>query len=161
MWLRRSTLGHDYAHTWSVDHPSLHGRSRPRVLVEAADGGEAFARVRLLERHGYDTAWCPGPPEIIGSRCPLVAGKDCPLTDWADVVVTSLGVRHPAGRDVLEAIGRVHPGLPVVVEASLNEAADWPQYLVGHEVVREPATTPRLLEAIEEALDRPRRPHAR
>lgn len=154
---RRTVLGNDYAHHWSVDHPSLHGRTRPRVLVEAGDGAEAFARVRLLERHGYDAAWCPGPPDSLGARCPLVSGEGCPLTEWADVVVTSLGMGHPAGREVLEAMRRVHPDKAVIVEATEREAAEWPQLLDGHPVLRTPVTGERLVAAVEEAVGRPSR----
>lgn len=152
MWPRRSTLGHDYAHSWTVDHPVVRSRARPRVLLEVGDGAEAFARVRVLERHGYDVAWCPGPPDALGSRCPLVSGTSCPLTDWADVVVTSLGVNHPAGREVLEATRRERPGLPVVVEASRDEGEEWSALLQGHRVLRMPVTTEALLDAVGDAV---------
>jgi CheY-like chemotaxis protein len=125
------------------------------VLLEVADGAEAFARVRLLERHGYDAAWCPAPPEALGSRCPLVAGEGCPLTDWADVVVTSLGVDHPGGREVLEAVRRLRPELPVVVEATKHDLANWPQLLDGHRILTRPTTPPALLQAVEGVLGGP------
>lgn len=152
MWPRRTTLGHDYAHHWTMDHPAVRTRLRPRALVESSDGAEAFSRVRALERHGYDAAWCPGPPQTMGSRCPLVSGDACPLTDWADVVVTALGIGHPAGREVLEATRRAHPDLPVVVEATQAEAAQWPELLHGHPVLRTPVTTNGLLDAVAEAI---------
>lgn len=156
MRARRTSLGHDYAHNWSVDHPSVRGGVRRRVLVEASDGAEAFARVRLLERNGYDAAWCPGPPEAIGSRCPLVAGEECPLTDWADVVVTSLGIDHPAGREVLEALRRCHPDTPVIVEAGRTAREQWPHILEGHRVLSAPTTADDLLDAVGELAHHPR-----
>ena len=129
------------------------GRDRPRVLVEAADGAEAFARVQVLEKHGYDAAWCPGPPEAVASRCPLVAGDECPLAGWADLVVTSLGLDHPAGREVLEALRRHHPELPVVVEATQRDAADWAFLVDGHRVLSSPPTAEALIGAVAAELD--------
>ena len=152
MRARRTSLGYDYAHNWSVDHPSVRASERPRVLVEASDGAEAFARVRLFERNGYDAAWCPGPPEAIGARCPLVAGEECPLTDWADVVVTSLGIEHPAGREVLEALRRAHPETPVIVETSRSAMVHWPQLIDGHRVLAAPTTAAQLLGAVQEQI---------
>ena len=156
MRARRASLGHDYAHNWSVDHPSIRGSDRRRVLIEANDGAEAFARVRLLERNGYDAAWCPGPPDAVGARCPLVAGEECPLTDWADVVVTSLGIEHPAGREVLEALRRAHPRTPVVVETSRSATEQWPHLVEGHHVLTAPTTADHFLGVVAELTDRPR-----
>ena len=119
------------------------------MLIEAGDGAEAFARVKLFERHGYDAAWCPGPPQALGSRCPLVAGRGCPLTDWADVVVNSLGIEHPAGREVLESMRRSRPDLPVVLEARRDALDAWPELVKGHRVIEAPTRPAALLDTVE------------
>src|SRR5579875_3713802 len=112
----RPVLGVDHAHRWARQHPSVHGRIYPRVLVEAQDGAEALARVHVLESHGYDAVWCPGPHRPDGADCPLVRGDGCPLADEVEVVVSSLDLEEPGTRKVLEAMAREHPELPVIVE---------------------------------------------
>jgi hypothetical protein len=89
------------------------GPARPRVLVESRGGrwhagGEAAAA-------GLEVITCSGPrgPR---SRCPVLAGRPCPLAAGADTVVVS----HPPDDDqwdtIIEGHARLHPGVPVCVE---------------------------------------------
>jgi hypothetical protein len=151
---RHRQLGSDQAHRWNRDHPAVHGRVYPRVLVEAADGAEGFARVRLLESHGYDAMWCPGPTPGHSEECPLVTGDGCPLVDEADVVVTSLDLKGSEAREVLSTMARTRPEVPVVVETSRAAAEAWADLLQGHGVVMAPTTTVGLLDAVSTAMER-------
>jgi len=135
-----------------ANHPSVYTRRQPRVLVEAADGGEAFSRLRLLETAGYQASWCPGPERRPQRRCPLLGGTDCPLIDKADVVVCALGLDHESTREVLQAMHRVYPGKAVVLETTASSADEWAPLVAGHRVVRAPATPAALTAAVAEAL---------
>jgi hypothetical protein len=135
-----------------VNHPSRYSRRPARVLVEAEDGAEAFARLRMLQIAGYDGAWCPGP-ERRGTRgCPLVNAGHCPMVDDADVVVTSLRLDHDAARLVLEAMDRHHPQLPVVIETTSSSAEEFAPLVGCHRVVAAPTTPADLVSAVAEAL---------
>jgi hypothetical protein len=60
------------------------------VLLESPDGAEAHAVWKLLDRHGYDTMWCPGPSGHPARACSLVVSGHCPLVDRADLIVHAL-----------------------------------------------------------------------
>lgn len=152
-WQERRALGTDFAHDWARDHPAVHGRIYPRVLIEAEDGAEALARVRLLEAHGYDALWCPGPHRSDGGDCPLVRGAACPLADEAEVVVSSLDLAQPGSRLVLQAMASEHPELPVIVETTKIESQKWADVLVGIKQVRPPTTSTSLLRAVARAVE--------
>ena len=83
-----------------------------RVLVEAPGGrwhGEGAARAA-----GFQVLVCPGPRTQV--RCPALAGEPCPLASTADLVVDTLSSDTSAGRGLLDAHARLHPGVPVCVE---------------------------------------------
>jgi GNAT superfamily N-acetyltransferase len=87
-------------------------RHGARVLVEAPGGrwhGESAARAA-----GFEVLVCPGP--LAHRRCPALAGEPCPLASAADLVVDAVSPDTPAGRALLDAHGRLHPGVPVCVE---------------------------------------------
>lgn len=140
-------LGEDHASGWVVDHPAVATRTAPRVLIEVPDGAEAFARVRLFRNRGYDVTWCPGPDGE--GTCPLVHDHHCPLVDWADVVVTCLGMEHESARDVLAAVEQARPDLPVVVETTRPLSEKWEDLLRGTAVVTMPTTSQQLLDTVE------------
>lgn len=130
----------------------LSDRSSARVLVEAEDKAAAFARLRILETAGYQVAWCPGPESHLFRQCPLARSRQCPLVDSADVVVTCLEIGRPSTRQILTAMGRAHPELPVVVETTAETAEQWAQVVGRHRVVVAPATSRHLVAAVSEAL---------
>jgi hypothetical protein len=83
-----------------------------RVLVEAPGGrwhGEGAARAA-----GFEVLVCPGP--LVHTRCPALAGEPCPLASHADLVVDAVSPNTPAGRALLDAHGRLHPGVPICVD---------------------------------------------
>ena len=151
---RPERLGRDRAVGWGLltNLPGWSTRPAPRVLVEVDDGAEAFARVRVLEAAGYHVSWCPGPDGHPARRCPLVHEGTCPLVDAADVVVTALRLHHESTRDVLDALARTKPDLPVVVEAAGPAAERWSAAVGDRTVVCAPTSSTELVAAVGEAL---------
>jgi hypothetical protein len=127
-------------------------RRAPRVLVEAEDRAEAFARLRILQKAGYDVAWCPGPSSSPFRHCPIVRGASCPLVDSADVVVSCLGVEHLATRQVLRSMDSSPSGPPVVMETTEEAASRWNETVGRHRVIAAPTTPFDLVTAVNEAL---------
>ena len=78
-------------------------RSRPRVLVEAR--GTRSALHRSLQQSGFEVLTCPGP----GRRCPLLAGRPCPLVLEADAVVFAVPADDPQAAALLDGHARLHP----------------------------------------------------
>lgn len=146
-------LGEDHASGWNVEHPVVATRTRRRVLVEVPDGAEAFARVSLFRRNGFDVTWCPGPDGE--GPCPLVHDGFCPLVGWADVLVTCLELDDERSRDVLHAVEEARPDLPVVVETTRPLSEKWASILRATNVVTMPTTSERLLETVNRVAWRP------
>jgi hypothetical protein len=88
---------------------------RERALVESDDPALAISDFRLFDEAGIDVVLCPGPDA--GTPCPVLSGEDCALLSQVDVVLHELRA-HP---DIVSAICRLHPDLPVIVA---GEAAD-------------------------------------
>ena len=151
---RPQKLGTDQARGWGLlaNLPGWSARTAPRVLVEVDDGAEAFARVRVLEAAGYQVSWCPGPDGHPARRCPLVTEGACPLVDAADVVVTALRLHDRSAREVLAALARARPELPVVVEAPASSAEQWAADIGDRAVVYAPTSSTELVAAVGEAL---------
>ena len=87
-----------------------------RVLVVNHDIDLADAQVDSLRRHGYEAGGCPGP---IGTACPILSIRPCPLVDWADVLVyDAWATGEPDGaRDLIEGLRAFHPDVPIVLSA--------------------------------------------
>ena len=85
----------------------------PRVLVESR-GGRWHAGKEAAEA-GLRVITCSGPrgPR---ARCPVLAGRPCPLAAAADAVVVSHPPDDDRWRDLVDAHARLHPGVPVCVE---------------------------------------------
>ncbi len=150
---RRKRLGRDLARDW--DHragtPETEPRRR-RVLIEDADGADAYAYWQVLTDNGYEAQWCPGPEGHLGGKCPLVASGHCDLLDKADVVVSALGIDNERAREVVGAIKRLHPQTPVVVQASHREFERWADLMEGSRVLPTPVTRRALLGSVEGVL---------
>lgn len=150
---RRRTLGCDEACGWKSPHEqAVAERSRPRVLLETPDPGDAFACWRILERNGYEVSWCPGPDGSPPGTCPLVTSGQCALAGDADVIVSSLGLRRSSARCVLGALRRRLPDTPVIVAATASASHQWVPLLAGRRTLRLPMTAPALLASVEEAV---------
>ena len=135
-----------------MNHPSVYAGRPPRVLLEMRNGGEAFARLRLLQTAGYEVSWCPGPEGHPVRRCPLMNGDVCPLVESADVLVCALGLDQQSGREVLDALHRTRPELPVVVETTASQAERWEPLVAHHRVVNAPTSAKDLVTAVNQAM---------
>jgi hypothetical protein len=94
--------------TWRYPRRAGH---RPRILVEDDHPTLAISDFAMFEQAGFDVALCSGPGRDLAA-CPVLNGRRCPLVAGADAVLHGLGPE--AG--VAAAIGRQHPGVPVVAE---------------------------------------------
>jgi hypothetical protein len=141
--VRVSISTHGPTPTWPACRP---GR---RVLVELVSG---LSPAEREARHDGSTqvAGCPGPPPGHPERCPLLAGRQCPLVDAADVVLL---VARP-GDDRAEQLLRAHDarrgGPPIAVEV-WPETAEAVAAAAPDAVLIRPLTPP---EAIRDVLDR-------
>lgn len=88
-----------------------------KVLIVNHDIDLGDQEVDSLRRRGYDVRGCMGP---IGAHCPILAGRDCDLIEWADVVVYDAWASgEPEGAETLIAgIRARHAGVPVVLTAT-------------------------------------------
>jgi hypothetical protein len=148
----RRSLGQDFARSWVHTATTDVAPRETRVLIEEADGAEAFAYWHLLTDEGYSVQWCPGPDGPTGGRCALVSTGHCPLVEEADVVVSALGIDRESSRNVLGAIRRQHPETPVVIQASRREFSRWENLFDGESVLRIPVTGRALLDSVEGAV---------
>jgi len=88
-----------------------------RVLVVNHDIDLADLEVDSLRRRGYEVLECQGP---IGAKCPILAGRQCDLAAWADVMVyDAWATGEPDGAvELIGGLRQHHPDIPVVVTAS-------------------------------------------
>jgi len=129
MWERRKPLGSDFARRWN--QRGADGAHRPRVLVEDAEVARVFTAACRLEDNGYAVSWCPGPTGPPGRRCPLVECGHCALVDRADVVVSSLDLRHDSARRVVAAFRHLHHDTPLVIRAPSETLDHWAPVFEG------------------------------
>lgn len=90
------------------------GAGRPRVLVEAL-GGRWHADAAARDA-GLDVVACSGPRGR-RPRCPVLAGRACPLAAGADAIVVSNVPDDAVWRAIVGAHADLHPGVPVCVES--------------------------------------------
>jgi len=140
-----------------LDHQDWHGGAGPRVLVEAAEWQTRAAIETVLQGAGYRTVACAGP-EGSGHRCALVGAQGCGAAERADVVVYALRTSDARNLEVLRALRRTRPSMPVIVEASAAVAAQRAEDFEGCVVVEAPLTHEVLLDALEAALGSTARP---
>jgi hypothetical protein len=96
------------------------------VLVEVP-GGRWHAGAEA-EAAGLQVIACSGPRGV-RPRCPVLAGRRCPLAAGADAIVVSNAPDDERWRAIVDAHAALHPGVPVCVEPRAG---------------RRPASQPRL-----------------
>jgi len=143
---QRRPLGEDRARSWGDESGS---DASPRVLIESADGAEAHATWRLLQRHGYRTMWCPGPRQASARECPLSGAGRCALVDEADAVVSALDLRDEACARVVRDLDAVAGDKRVVVVAPVDQVAGLTQELGSVRVVPGPLSAQVVLGALD------------
>ena len=108
--------------------PRMAWSLRPRVLLELGSGRSRLSAA--LADAGFDVVACPGPDANRSRRwhCPVLEGHPCPLVGDADVVIGCLrasAVERTDGSVVLDAVRRLHPGVPMtVVDPTTATAAE-------------------------------------
>ena len=143
---QRRPLGEDRARGWDSESGSA---AAPRVLIESADGAEAHAAWRLLQRHGYRAMWCPGPRRTPARECPLSRAGSCTLVEEADAVVSALDLRDEACARVVRDLDAVAGGKRVVVVAPVDQVADLSRELKSVCVVPGPLSAQVVLGALD------------
>jgi len=105
------TVGH--TPVWPAARDAQGSPDRPRVLVEVP-GGRWHAGAEA-EAAGLQVMACSGPrgPR---SRCPVLAGRPCPLAAAADAIVVSNAPDDEQWRAIVDGHAHLHPGVPICVE---------------------------------------------
>jgi ribosomal protein S18 acetylase RimI-like enzyme len=110
---------------WPAGHGATGQSDRPRVLVEVP-GGRWHAGTEA-DAAGLRVIACSGPRGA-RPRCPVVAGRPCPLAATADAIVVSNAPDDDRWRALLGAHTALHPGVPVCVERRVGRGhRDQPQ----------------------------------
>jgi hypothetical protein len=102
---------------------------RRRVLVEHADWRLGVMTAWALHEAGYAVATCPGPqPDDL---CPLLRGRECPLAERADVILSSIGTL-PEGKSIAACLRARLPRTPLLLDVEPHEAAQAVRAALGH-----------------------------
>jgi hypothetical protein len=133
-------LDQDEAANWPHRHPS-DASVRRTALFEGADGAEAIAVSRVLDKLDVDTMWCPGPGESHGARCALVENGHCDLLEKADLVLNNLGTANARRAAVAPAVdATVHGEKHVAVVSGWRQGESLRGALPNSTVVEGPLT---------------------
>jgi DNA-binding NtrC family response regulator len=103
-----------------------------------------------LRRHGYTAVECSGPNYW---SCPILAGRECPAIEDADVLVYDAFSASSDSERLIEQIREIHPGVPLVV-VDQGMPVNWIETEGEHGVtplIGAP-TGERLAQAVEDAL---------
>ena len=94
-------------------------KKRPpwRLLVESPDGAVAISNFDAFHDAGFEITVCGGPMRD-AAECPVVRGEPCPLMAGADVVLFDLDPDRMRRSQVLAAMRRSRPDLPIVVRST-------------------------------------------
>jgi hypothetical protein len=105
------TAGH--TPVWPAGGPGTPDRSRPRVLVETPGG--RWHGTPEAEAAGLAVITCSGPrgPR---PRCPVLAGRPCPLAADADAVVVAHAPDDARWAALVRGHADLHPGVPVCID---------------------------------------------
>ena len=118
------------------------------VLIENARGDARRAQQDDLVAGGFDVTTCAGPGRLAGDPgCDLVTTGGCALVEAADVLLYDLDLDEPTDREVLRAVRRMRPELPVVVEVPGDTARRHRDVLEGCTVVM-PYSPARVRQAV-------------
>jgi hypothetical protein len=86
----------------------------PRVLIESP-GGRWHATAEA-EAAGLQVVACSGPRSTRRPRCPVLAGRPCPLAAEADAIVVSNVADDSVWHAIVGAHADLHAGVPVCLE---------------------------------------------
>ena len=126
----------------------------PRVLVEATEWAARETIAAILRDKGYTVIGCPGP-QGPDDPCPLVATGECNAAKEADVIVHTLRHSDERNREVLLALQRHYPDIPLVVEVPSPTVERFAEDFRDCNVVTFPMTSAALLAGVRTALAAP------
>jgi len=109
----------------STRTPSWPARdARRRILVEAANPRWRNGITKIEPT--VSVMVCAGPPSGYRERCPVLAGRPCPLAADADAIVVARSLDEQLGRDLIEAHLQSNPRVPLLVETGVSAADGGP-----------------------------------
>lgn len=121
-----------------------------RVVVENADRIAAVDQMAALEDAGLSAVSCGGPDALPSGVCPVVEGGRCPWVEAANVVLHDLDLDNATDREVLQALRRSYPDVPIVLEIPEETAVKHATLLEGCHVVY-PFDMDKLVRAVIDA----------
>jgi CheY-like chemotaxis protein len=120
------------------------------VVIENADRASALAQTAALDRAGFSVVSCGGPDALPGGVCPVVDGDGCPWIEAADVVLYDLDLDVAKDHEVLQALRRAYPAVPVVLEVPEATACEHAALLEDCHVIY-PFDMDHLVQAVTDA----------
>jgi hypothetical protein len=107
----------------SARTPSWPARdARRRILVEAVNP-RWRCQMSSVEPN-VNVMVCAGPPKGYRERCPVLAGRPCPLAADADAIVVARPIDEELGRDLIDAHTSATLLVPVLIEVPANASDD-------------------------------------
>lgn len=88
-----------------------------RVVIVGRKDEDIEPLQRALDSAGWQARACPGPKY---RSCPLLAGQDCDLRDWADTAVVFFDARRTPAASLLEARCAARSPAVVVLEGQVD-----------------------------------------
>lgn len=111
-------------------------------LVLDVTSSDAALDRDFLERLGHPVLVCHGPDW--GRACPIIKG-DCPMVDAAHGVIFQLDLDRPQHRVILKRYQEVlAEDVPIMVVATREQEARYPELLRGAQVWHDPPTIAQL-----------------
>ena len=113
----------------------------------------------LLDQHGYETMWCPGPTRRHDRECSLVRTGHCPLVERADVIVSALDQSDGRCAEVAHHLDSAAGPLgtkPVVVVTPRRAAEEVAAALPHCDVVPGPLSSTTVLRSVDGVAPQPR-----
>jgi hypothetical protein len=144
MWRRSRTIE---LGPWPFDE-------RPRVLIEHPNPDRGLELGTAIRRTGLTVGFCTGPDSAgdPARQCPLHRLQACVTVEGADVVVTGLDLGTNDSRDVVRALRTRYPSTPLVVLATVGQAIELADALMGCTVLAVDADADQVARAVVEAI---------
>lgn len=125
------------------------GGEGERILVAEDSDGLRGVIERLLTRNGFEVL-----PAERGGRALELAGAS---NQRIDLLLTDVVMPGMSGKDLADAVGTLHPGLPIIymsgyTDQVIGEAGS----MENGVLLRKPFTEPELIRAVHDALSMPR-----
>ena len=90
--------------------------ARRRILVESSNPRWRSGMTAVAPT--VNVMVCAGPPTGYRERCPVLAGRACPLAAEADAIVVARPLDDELGRDLVDAHLRNNADIPLLIEVA-------------------------------------------